>query len=273
MRSDGTRLRRLTNTPKSSETAPAWSPDGRRLAFVRTGAEEIAGLVVLDLARGTQRTITAAGPSWRSQAGRVTVARSPSPPTTKGSRSTPCGRTGARAARSCARPSTFTASGTAARHLPGRPAAAASPTWRASTRSARSTPGRSPCVPRTGAVGSSRTTCTATGRPGAPTARPWPTAPAPTSGRFRRAAAGSRRPLQHAPGVTDEPSWQRLRFEGSLLELDEERAAGDAVALGDVHCARRSRRRARRAASPSSSPRARRAAGAAPPGRPRRRAP
>ena len=58
MRSDGTRLRRLTNTPKLSETAPAWSPDGRRLVFVRTGAEGIARLVVLDLARRTQRTIT-----------------------------------------------------------------------------------------------------------------------------------------------------------------------------------------------------------------------
>ena len=47
------------------------------------------------------------------------------------------------------------------------------------------------------------------------------------------------------------------------LELDEERAAGDAVAFGDVHGLDRAVERRATRRSPSSSPRARRAAGAA----------
>ena len=54
----------------------------------------------------------------------------------------------------------------------------------------------------------------------------------------------------------------------SVGELDQHGSAGDPVALGDVDGGDR-RRRARGAASPSSSPRARRAAAAPRPGRPR----
>jgi dipeptidyl aminopeptidase/acylaminoacyl peptidase len=35
VRADGTRPRRLISTPKASETDAVWSPDGRRIAFVR----------------------------------------------------------------------------------------------------------------------------------------------------------------------------------------------------------------------------------------------
>jgi dipeptidyl aminopeptidase/acylaminoacyl peptidase len=48
---DGTGLRALTTTPGVSETAPVWSPDGTRLAFLRngTGGSE---LVVIDPSTG-----------------------------------------------------------------------------------------------------------------------------------------------------------------------------------------------------------------------------
>ena len=35
VRADGTDLRRLISTPKVSEVSAVWSPDGRRIAFVR----------------------------------------------------------------------------------------------------------------------------------------------------------------------------------------------------------------------------------------------
>ena len=39
MDADGDNLRRLTNSPLG-ETEPSWSPDGERIAFVTTRAEE-----------------------------------------------------------------------------------------------------------------------------------------------------------------------------------------------------------------------------------------
>ena len=58
-------------TPKSRRRLRHGRRTGRRLAFVRTGSEGITRLVVLDLARRTQRTITPretalAQPSWSS---------------------------------------------------------------------------------------------------------------------------------------------------------------------------------------------------------------
>jgi TolB protein len=69
MRPDGTGLRRLTNTPNVAETEPAWSPDGTRLALVRTGAAGPSRLVVLDIARRVERPLTTPEtavrrPSW-----------------------------------------------------------------------------------------------------------------------------------------------------------------------------------------------------------------
>ena len=83
----------------------------------------------------------------------------------------------------------------------------------------------------------------------------------PDRGLHVRQAEGQGR---HGPG--DEAPEALL---GLLLELDQDRAAGDPVAFRDVHGADGRLVRRRRAASPSSSPRARAAAGAAARGRPR----
>jgi Tol biopolymer transport system component len=53
MNSDGTEQTRLTNTPRSYEAFPAWSPDGSRIAFDNyRGGENI---YVMD-ADGSNRT-------------------------------------------------------------------------------------------------------------------------------------------------------------------------------------------------------------------------
>jgi hypothetical protein len=49
---DGTGLRALTSTPGVSEMAPAWSPDGTRLAFLRNARTGGGELVVIDPATG-----------------------------------------------------------------------------------------------------------------------------------------------------------------------------------------------------------------------------
>jgi hypothetical protein len=60
--------RRLTTTPTAIESQPAWSPDGRRLAYVALEGES-ADLYVLDVARGTVVRLTQnlnleAAPTW-----------------------------------------------------------------------------------------------------------------------------------------------------------------------------------------------------------------
>jgi dipeptidyl aminopeptidase/acylaminoacyl peptidase len=51
---DGTGLRALTSTPGVPEVAPAWSPDGTRLAFLRDEREGGVELVVIDPATGDE---------------------------------------------------------------------------------------------------------------------------------------------------------------------------------------------------------------------------
>jgi Tol biopolymer transport system component len=51
---DGTGLRALTSTPYVHETAPAWSPDGTRLAFLRGVHSGSGELVVIDPATGEE---------------------------------------------------------------------------------------------------------------------------------------------------------------------------------------------------------------------------
>ena len=68
---EGTGLRALTSTPGMSEMAPAWSPDGTRLAFLRNGTGD-SELVVIDPSTGDE-TFSADIPNppitdvWRPQ--------------------------------------------------------------------------------------------------------------------------------------------------------------------------------------------------------------
>jgi hypothetical protein len=50
-------LRRLTDTPEFAETAPAWSKDGREIAFVREGK----GVLIVPQGGGPERTVSDSG--------------------------------------------------------------------------------------------------------------------------------------------------------------------------------------------------------------------
>jgi Tol biopolymer transport system component len=62
---DGSGLRRLMQTPLS-ESAPSWSPDGRRIAFASWGGSSTGRLSVMNLATGDVVTILSASLSSRA---------------------------------------------------------------------------------------------------------------------------------------------------------------------------------------------------------------
>jgi len=63
---DGDELRRLTNTPQFHEAMPAWSPDGRQIAYYRVQGNQNAGVFLVSPLGGPERKIADQGgaPSW-----------------------------------------------------------------------------------------------------------------------------------------------------------------------------------------------------------------
>jgi Tol biopolymer transport system component len=63
---DGDALRRLTDTPQANEVYPAWSPDGRQIAFSRTEGEENRGVYIISALGGSERKVADWGwsPTW-----------------------------------------------------------------------------------------------------------------------------------------------------------------------------------------------------------------
>ncbi|PZU51051.1 MAG: hypothetical protein DI568_00110 [Sphingomonas sp.] len=62
---------RLTDTPESDESAPAWSPSGDRLAFLRRGADGSCHIVMMPMPNGAERIVgrcqdAYAGLAWLS---------------------------------------------------------------------------------------------------------------------------------------------------------------------------------------------------------------
>jgi Tol biopolymer transport system component len=63
---DGDELRRLTNTPQFHEAMPAWSPDGRQIAYYRLTGIQSDGVFVVSPLGGSERRIADHGgaPAW-----------------------------------------------------------------------------------------------------------------------------------------------------------------------------------------------------------------
>jgi len=75
---DGSTLRRLTSdgSPTSFNTEPAWSPDGRRIAFSKFDGQWGAAIYVIDLERGNTRRLSPAvaydaTPTWSPDGSRI----------------------------------------------------------------------------------------------------------------------------------------------------------------------------------------------------------
>jgi hypothetical protein len=58
---DNDAMRRLTETPDLNEVQPAWSPDGRQIAFVRYAGTENLGIYVISALGGAERKIADCG--------------------------------------------------------------------------------------------------------------------------------------------------------------------------------------------------------------------
>jgi Tol biopolymer transport system component len=63
---DGDALRRLTDTPQLHESMPAWSPDGRQVAFYATEGGTSIGVFLISALGGPARKVTTGGidPAW-----------------------------------------------------------------------------------------------------------------------------------------------------------------------------------------------------------------
>ena len=63
---DGDELRRLTETPRFHEAMPAWSPDGRQIAFYRQEGAINRGVFLISPLGGPERKVTDQGesPAW-----------------------------------------------------------------------------------------------------------------------------------------------------------------------------------------------------------------
>ena len=74
MNADGSRVLRLTSGPHP-DSRPAWSPDGRRIAFARAGDSTSCGIYVMNAdGSGLARLTTACGditPAWSPDGGRI----------------------------------------------------------------------------------------------------------------------------------------------------------------------------------------------------------
>jgi len=78
MNADGSGVERLTNGPHA-DSRPAWSPDGRRIAFARAGDSTTCGIYVMNAdGLGLARLTTACGdmtPAWSPDGGRIAFAK------------------------------------------------------------------------------------------------------------------------------------------------------------------------------------------------------
>jgi TolB protein len=70
----------LTNAPFTGDTAPAWSPDGTRVAFTREGPGGVTNIMALHLGGGGEVAVTPAGgfdaaPDWSPDGTRLAFYR------------------------------------------------------------------------------------------------------------------------------------------------------------------------------------------------------